>query len=75
MKTKEKLSPKQQKEYRQLCTDIAMMKARCGQLGFYKTMHAMEHSVNECGWELAEKLGGNPKHEEEYKKVRAKAGF
>lgn len=33
---------------------LMLMKMRAGQLGFYKTMHALEPATQAIGWEMAE---------------------
>lgn len=35
---------------------LMMIKHRAGQLGFYKTMHAIEAATQAIGWEMAEQI-------------------
>jgi hypothetical protein len=35
---------------------LMLMKARAGQLGFYKTMHALEPATQAIGWEMADNI-------------------
>ena len=52
-----------------IATEIVLLKAKCGELGLFRTMHAMESAVQTVGWELAEMR--DPKQrkiEEEYRK-------
>jgi hypothetical protein len=37
---------------------IVQLKAELGEIGMFRTMHAMEHAVKESGWELADLLTG-----------------
>lgn len=41
-----------------LAKDITVLKYRAGQLGLWKTMHALEPATQAVGWEMAEILGG-----------------
>ena len=40
----------------EFCTEVALLKHRAGELGLFKTMHALEEGVTAVGWEVAEKL-------------------
>ena len=42
----------------ELARDITLLKARAGQLGMFKTMHALEPATQAVGWEMAEILTG-----------------
>ena len=42
----------------ELARDITLVKARAGQLGLFKTMHALEPATQAIGWEMAEILEG-----------------
>lgn len=42
----------------QLAIDIINLKARAGEIGLYKTMHALEPATQAIGWEMAEILEG-----------------
>lgn len=44
------------KEKREFCTEVALLRHRAGELGLFKTMHALEHGVQAVGWEVAEHL-------------------
>lgn len=35
---------------------LMLMKLRAGQLGFFKTMHALEPATQAIGWEMAEQI-------------------
>lgn len=41
-------------ERHELASAIMLLKHRCGQLGMFKTMHAMEPATRAVGYELAE---------------------
>jgi hypothetical protein len=43
-------------ELKQFATEIALMKARAGGMGLYKTMHALEPATQAVGWEIAEMI-------------------
>ena len=51
-------------EHHEFASALMLMKHRAAQLGFFKTMHALEPATQAIGWELAEKI-------EAVKKVRA----
>ena len=42
--------------YKSFCSEVALLKFRAGNLGLYKTMHALEAAVTAVGYEVAEKL-------------------
>ena len=42
----------------ELARDITLLKTRAGQLGMFKTMHALEPATQAVGWEMAEILEG-----------------
>lgn len=42
-----------------LCLELVVIKNRAGQLGMFKTMHALDHATQAVGWERAE-LMENP---------------
>jgi len=43
-------------EVHPLVLKVVQLKAEAGQLGFFKTMHALEEAVKAVGWELADKI-------------------
>jgi hypothetical protein len=43
-------------ERHELASAIMLLKHRAGQLGFFKTMHALEPATKAVGWELAEQI-------------------
>ena len=53
------------KEERQFASDLMLMKARAGQLGLFKTMHALEPATQKVGWEIAEHIEKNQTKERE----------
>lgn len=44
------------KEKREFCTEVVRLKHRAGELGLFKTMHALEEGTKAVGWEVAEHL-------------------
>jgi len=44
------------KELKQFAAEIVAIKHKAGDLGLYKTMHAMEAAVMHVGWEIAEQV-------------------
>lgn len=40
----------------EIASAIMLIKHRCGQLGLFKTMHALEPATQAVGWELAEQI-------------------
>jgi len=42
----------------ELAKDIILLKFKAGQLGLFKTMHALEPATQAVGWEMAEILKG-----------------
>lgn len=43
-------------EAHEFASALMLMKLRAGQLGFYKTMHALEPATQAIGWEMAENI-------------------
>lgn len=43
-------------EAHEFASALMLMKMRAGQLGFYKTMHALEPATQAIGWEMAENI-------------------
>lgn len=43
-------------ERHELASAIMLIKHRAGQLGFFKTMHALESATQAVGWEMAEQI-------------------
>lgn len=43
-------------EAHEFASALMLMKHRAGQLGFYKTMHAIEPATQAIGWEMAEQI-------------------
>lgn len=43
-------------EAHEFASALMLMKVRAGQLGFFKTMHALEPATQAIGWEMAEKI-------------------
>lgn len=43
-------------EHHEFASALMLMKHRAGQLGFFKTMHALEPATQAIGWEMAEKI-------------------
>lgn len=43
-------------EAHEFASAVMLMKHRAGQLGFYKTMHALEPATQAIGWEMAEHI-------------------
>jgi hypothetical protein len=43
-------------EPHEFASALMLMKMRAGQLGFYKTMHALEPATQAIGWEMAENI-------------------
>ena len=46
---------------REFCSEVALLKFRAGNLGLYKTMHALEAGVTAVGYEIAEQIEKNQK--------------
>ena len=42
--------------HHEFASALMLMKHRAGQLGFFKTMHALEPATKAIGWEMAEKI-------------------
>lgn len=40
----------------EIASAIVLIKYRCGQLGLFKTVHALEPATQAVGWELAEQI-------------------
>jgi hypothetical protein len=40
----------------EIASAVMLLKHRCGQLGMFKTMHALEPATKAVGWELAEQI-------------------
>jgi hypothetical protein len=40
----------------EIASAIMLLKHRCGQLGLFKTVHALEPATQAVGWELAEQI-------------------
>ena len=43
-------------ERKQFCSEVAMLKHKAGELGMFRTMHALEAGVTEVGYELADQI-------------------
>lgn len=43
-------------EAHEFASALMLMKHRAGQLGFFKTMHALEPATQAIGWEMAENI-------------------
>ena len=39
-----------------LAQDVVKLKAKCGRLQFYRTLHLLEAVVTQIGWEIAERV-------------------
>lgn len=48
-------------EHHEFASALMLMKLRAGQLGFFKTMHALEPATQAIGWEMAEKIEATKK--------------
>lgn len=63
-------------EAHEFASALMLMKVRAGQLGFYKTMHALEPATQAIGWEIADKIEAETKvgtKEDEARRKRAAA--
>lgn len=63
-------------EKNEFASALMLMKVRAGQLGFWKTMHALEPATQAIGWEIAEKIEAETKvgaNEDEARRKRAAA--
>lgn len=43
-------------EAHEFASALMLIKLRAGELGFYKTMHALEPATQAIGWEMAEHI-------------------
>lgn len=43
-------------EHHEFASAVMLLKHRAGQLGLFKTMHALEAATKSIGWELAERM-------------------
>lgn len=48
-------------EAHEFASALMLMKVRAGQLGLWKTMHALEPATQAVGWEMAEQIEGSTK--------------
>lgn len=46
-------------DLKQFAADLMLMKVTAGQLGLFKTMHAIEPATQAVGWEIAERIEKN----------------
>ena len=58
MNTKRVPSRVEVARWKQLAVDIVRLKQRAGEVGLYRTMHALEEGVKAVGWEIAGLLDG-----------------
>lgn len=55
------ITPISKLEHHEFASALMLVKARAGQLGFFKTMHALEPATQAIGWEMAEKIEATKK--------------
>ena len=48
-------------EHHEFASAVMLLKHRAGELGFIKTMHALEPATQAIGWEMAEKIEATKK--------------
>jgi hypothetical protein len=56
------MDSKKLESLKKLTNDIVLIKHRAGELGMFKTMHALESAVTEVGWEMADYLEGKAQY-------------
>jgi len=60
-------------ERHEFASAIVLLKHRAGQLGFFKTMHALEPATQAVGWEMAELIEAKDHVAAKDKAYRARA--
>lgn len=51
-----------EKELKDVCAEVMLLKHKLGQLGLFKSMHQMEDVTKVVGWEVAENLKASHPH-------------